>query len=387
MRKSIRLLPPITKLSVIIIGIVFTFLLSSCAGGGRPNDVINPPDQDSDIRSISNMTEVRAAHTATLLRDGKVLIAGGMRRERDFLDIAELYDPATERFTPTGRMTTERLGHGAILMDDGRVLLAGGLNEGGGVVASAEIYDPATGIFSRTNNMIKAREGASMVKLNNGQILIVGGIANRLGVAEAELYTPASGTFTLTGSLHIARGATVAARLPNGQVIVCGGTPNMIQVLAQTEIYDPSSGVFTLGNNMNSMRYKFAGNVLLNGSILLTGGAVHRDQRIGEQTAELFDPTTKQFTIVTNMNLGHYKHTTATLQDGRVFIAGGSNRVEVFDPNSRTFRLLRGDLGNEMFSNNSTALSNGKVLVTGGYFFSPQGGPPNPVSSAWLVNP
>jgi hypothetical protein len=380
--------PPTARLYVSVFAV--GLLLLSCfsrpaaesagAGGGLIADV-------GAIRSIGGMVEARSVHTATLLKNGKVLLAGGMQREGRYLDTAELYNPQTESFTPTGKMNAKRVGPVAILMNDGKVLVTGGIDESGSV-ASAETYDPETGRFSPAGDMIKAREAHALVQLSDGQILVAGGLANRRGIAEAELYSPSGRTFKLTGSMKTARGSVIAAPLPNGRVIVCGGTTDLRNVLASAEIYDPRSGTFTPTGDMNQPRFKFAANSLRDGRVLLTGGAVNYEWSGRRPTAEIFDPETERFTPAPNMNVAHFKHTTATatLPDGRVVIAGGHNRVEIFDPKTGTFSLVKGDLGDEVFFNTATALPNGKTLVTGGYVASSQG-PPVAIAKAWLIDP
>jgi hypothetical protein len=98
------------------------------------------------------MLTPRSGHTATLLPDGKVLIAGGMRRNQDFYKSAELYDPATGKFQPTGEMSIGRVGHFAILLRSGKVLVGGGWI-GRGTTDSAELYDPTTGKFTVISKM------------------------------------------------------------------------------------------------------------------------------------------------------------------------------------------------------------------------------------------
>jgi hypothetical protein len=140
--------------------------------------------------ATGNMTTGRDNHTATLLLDGRVLIAGG-QDDSSFLSSAEIYNPATGTFSPTGNMTRARYGHSATLLPDGRVLIAGG-----SLPPSAEIYDPSSGTFTLTGNMIAP--GGPAVLLPNGKVFISPGYAP--APAHAELYDPASATFSATGA-------------------------------------------------------------------------------------------------------------------------------------------------------------------------------------------
>src|ERR1700722_5035651 len=105
-----------------------------------------------NFTAVGNMTTERADHTATLLRNGKGLIAGGEGDGFRALASAELYDPSTRTFAPTGSMITPRYAHSATLLADGRVLIAGGVN-GDTSVFTAEIYDPSTGAFTATGGL------------------------------------------------------------------------------------------------------------------------------------------------------------------------------------------------------------------------------------------
>lgn len=100
----------------------------------------------------ASMLEPRSGHSATLLPNGKVLIAGGMRRNQDFYRSAELYDPATGKFQATGAMNVARVGPAAVLLRSGKVLIVGGWIGHGGT-ASAELYDPQTGKFTPVGKM------------------------------------------------------------------------------------------------------------------------------------------------------------------------------------------------------------------------------------------
>src|SRR5258705_9364054 len=145
----------------------------------------------------SSMTTARSLHTATLLPNGQVLLAGGASSSDRALSSAELYDTGSGTFRSAGTMTTARRLHSATLLPDGRVLIAGG-DRDGGALASAELFDPVTGIFSPTGSLRIARSGHTAILLATGNVLVVGGYGTRAypEVAPAEIYDSMSGTFS-----------------------------------------------------------------------------------------------------------------------------------------------------------------------------------------------
>jgi hypothetical protein len=187
------------------------------------------------------MSEPRFAHTATLLPNGKVLVAGGSAGNRSgdpVLSSAELYDPSTGAFAPTGDMTAPRHKHAAMLLPGGKVLVAGGADsrDWRGRYASAEIYDPATGTFSSTGSMsagrFKFQEAVTL--LQDGKPVVAG------GGTSVEIYDPSSGAFaTAQGQLDAARFFSTATRLPNGKVLILGGYDTNISVSAAAWLYTP----------------------------------------------------------------------------------------------------------------------------------------------------
>src|ERR1700676_2691401 len=151
------------------------------------------------------MLEPRSGHTATLLPDGMVLVVGGMRGNQDFYKSAELYDPATGKFQPTGEMHQRRVGQIAVLLPSGKVLVAGGWVGDGGT-DSAELYDPVTGRFTLIAKMTSPRGRPSATLLSNGDVLIAGGEKrSNESLASAEIFHLKTLSFQLFGSMHLAR--------------------------------------------------------------------------------------------------------------------------------------------------------------------------------------
>ncbi len=125
-----------------------------------------------------SMSVFRDQHTATLLKDGRVLVVGGGGEGYDSRTEVELYDPGTGRFSRTGSLKRGRWLHTATLLDDGRVLIAGGRSPSGSVYAAAELYDPATGKFSSAGSMSEGRQQHTATLLADGRVLIAGGYSS-----------------------------------------------------------------------------------------------------------------------------------------------------------------------------------------------------------------
>ncbi|MEW6681847.1 MAG: Ig-like domain-containing protein [Nitrospirota bacterium] len=310
-----------------------------------------------------SMGTVRTTHTATLLPNGKVLIAGGAGP----LASAELYDPATGIFTPTGSMGTGRYAHKATLLPNGKVLITGGRldNSAGSELASAELYDPATGLFTATGSMGSIRSDHTATLLPNGKVLITGGSYYIYFHATAEVYDPATGVFTPTGSMVATRAHHTATLLPNGTVLITGCCGS-----ATAEVYDPATGIFTATGSMVAARaYWHTATLLPNGNVLVAGGMYPQDD--GTATAEVYDQAMGVFTLTGSMGTGRMYHTATLLPDGEVLIAGGHNiavthgTAELYHSVTGNFSAT-GSMGTGRTAHTATLLPNGKVLVTGG---------------------
>ena len=340
------------------------------------------------VVTTSAMRVERAAHTATALRDGRVLVAGGFTNEENALSGAELFDPAGWRFAALPRMRTLRHSHTATLLPDGKVLLVGGYTAGSTVLAAAELFDPATNRFVPTGSLGAARAGHVAVALPNGKVLIAGGVGPAWSfLSSAEIYDPATGRFTPTGSMIIARESHAAVLLQSGHVLVVGGHQGRradITLFTSAERYDVTSGTFRKVGDMRVRRHKHDAVLLRDGRVLITGGTDERDSDGIYNSTELFDPTSATFTMGPDLVRPRYKHngSAVLLANGTVLIAGGAAQAETFDPRSSAFSLVS---GNSQMAGQFSAVApikNGGVLITGGY-----GGGRGPRASAWVYRP
>jgi hypothetical protein len=267
-----------------------------------------------------------------------VLVAGGCTNAGCELgspgsDTAEIFDPATGRFTGVGEMSGSRDDHVAVLLRGGRVLLAGGWGaSASGPLATTELYDPATRSFRPGPRLGVARSGITAARLRDGRVLLAGGFTgNRPTTSYAELFDLSTNTVTPTARMTIPRGGHSAALLRDGWMLVAGGMSNG-RVVASAEIYDPRKGRFTRTGRMRIARYKTAGFTLRNGKALVVGGASDVDGTQLFASTELYDPKRGRFTPGPRMHLPRYKLTGSTvrLPDGNVLVAGGALRAELY---------------------------------------------------------
>ncbi len=228
--------------------------------------------------AAGTLRAARGGHVAVLLDDGTVLIAGGVGPNWQFLSSAERYDPATGRSTAVGDMMVEREGHVAVGLRDGRVLVAGGHRGRRADItlhASAELFDPATGRFTRTGDMRVRRHKHDAVLLPSGAVLVTGGSDERddRGVYRStERFDPVTGRFTDAAPLQLGRykHAGTSVVLPSGLVLIGGGAP-------RAELYDPEQRRFNLVPSDVEMAGQFAAVAALpDGGALITGGYGNR---------------------------------------------------------------------------------------------------------------
>ena len=340
------------------------------------------------LRATASMHKARAAHTATTLPVGDVLILGGFTGSESETAQAELFDSRAEKFTPIAQPSDPRHSHAATRLLDGRVLITGGMAADKQYLATAELFNPVTKTFRTAGRMTMARAGHEAVLLDDGRVLLVGGVGTGWTfLATAEIFDPRTGVFSATGSMSEPRESHVAIKLRDGRVLIAGGHRGRraAAIISRTsEIFDPATGRFQQAAQMGVRRHKHDGVALDDGRVFIAGGADERDNEGIYSSAEVFDPATARFHTAPDMRLGRYKHrgTIFVLSSRRLLLAGGATQAEEYDPLTGESDVVGG--GARMAGQFSAAalLPGERVLITGGY-----GDGTGPRSSAWIYEP
>ncbi len=317
----------------------------------------------------ASMSTARTNHTATLLLNGQVLVAGGAFGGAPTLTSAELYSPATGTWTPTGSMTTQRVFQTATLLTNGQVLVAGGGTN------TAELYNPATGSWTLTGSMKTSRSWATATLLPSGLVLVAGGQASDgSALSSAELYNPGTGSWARTGSMTTGRKQATATLLTNGQVMAAGGGTYT------AELYNPATGKWTQTGSMDVGRMDGNATLLPDGDVLETSGI-----SAGGPFAELYHPATGLWTdaiggltVCTSVQDCRFYSSETLVPTGNVLVAGGmaglaSNPATtvsamLYNPATNAWTAT-GSMNQDRGQQTATLLPSGQVLVTGGITF------------------
>jgi N-acetylneuraminic acid mutarotase len=400
---------------------------NTATGAINSSEVFNPAT--GSWTSVGNLGGARSAHTASLLPNGRVMVAGGAAGRLIAGAVSprlnvEIYDPTAQTWSATTSMGAARFGHTAtilptgyvaivsgsqdsvvtttvelfdptssvwtasanlrvrrtaamLLMPNGRVLMAG--SEFSAAGTTADVYDPATNSWAQTNDMAVARLGGTTTLLNDGRVLVAGGSATGGGINSAELYNPATGTWSSAANLVSRRFGHTATRLPDGRVLVAGGFGNNAHNSAM--LYDPRLNTWTLTPNMAAQRYQHSAVLLADGRVLIIGGFAAGNNPLA--SAEIFDPNGAgaggigTWTTVASMVNARAQASFGALRlnDGRVLVTGGIgpsfaqySSAEIYNPTINTWTAAGNNMASGRWSHQAIMLNNGRVLVFGGDF-------------------
>jgi hypothetical protein len=279
-----------------------------------------------------SMGTARYAAVAAPLKDGRVLVAGGYYDDGGGdhnLASAEIFNPATNSFSSAGigPMGTPRRGAVAAPLPDGRVLVAGGSYNDGvdHELASAEVFNPATNAFTPVGDMGIARVRAAASPLPDGRVLVAGGNDGATRLSSAEVFNPATNAFTPVGDMETDRARAAAAPLPDGRVLIAGGTNGA--PLSSAAVFDPNTSSFSSAGlgAMSTARQAPAAAPLSDGRVLVSGGVFEEGVGGYQASAEVFNPATNSFSSagIGAMSTARTGAIAAPLPDGRVLLAGG----------------------------------------------------------------
>ena len=342
-----------------------------------------------------NLNKAVAKHTATLLLNGTVLVAGGAV---DTIGTptpwAQFYNPSNGAWTTGGpiMMHTARRSHTATILPDGSVLVAGGVDTSGsnaGSVSSTEIYNPVDGNWWPKGSLGTARTYHTATLLLNGTVLVMGGATASFGgsTSSTEVYNPITGNWTTSGDLNVARSYHTAALIPDGSVMVAGGAPYSLQgSLGSSEIYSPATGTWNPTGGFGTASSGHTATLLPDGTVLVAGGGFNSPPL---QNSQIYAPASRNWTPTATVGPPIAGHRATLLQNGTVLVTGGSDLInrathtsEIYDPVTGIWTPT-GSLGTGRCHHTATLLPNGKVLVAGGTFDNTG----YPTSSAEIFNP
>ena len=307
----------------------------------KSSDVYDP--RSGHWTSLPDMGRKRGKHTATLLQDGRVLVAGGLAVDSGLSErgSSEVYDPATGRWTAAANMSEPRYGHIAVRLQDGRVLAAGGWSRDfrtDPAVTSAELYDPSTDEWTPTGDMNSPRGLPMGTVLPDGRVLVAGGMLYRDSgaIESAEIYDPRTGRWTETASMGTKRGLASLTQLPDGKVLAAGGVDGK-EPVASAELYDPGSGTWSRVAPMGRARFWHWAALLQDGRVLVSGSWFPPGEL--DPAAEVYDPAADTWASTGAMVERRGISEAVVLPDGRVIAVGGSDKgraslasSELYDP-------------------------------------------------------
>ncbi|MCG8462963.1 MAG: hypothetical protein MI919_42305, partial [Holophagales bacterium] len=305
---------------------------------GFPGVELYDPENES-WTTLPSPDLSRINHTATLLRSGEVLVAGGTTYDEGtaiYHDLVDIYDPISNEWRAAHPMSTRREGHAAVLLSDGRALVAGGnYRNGNGALSSAEIYDSDGDSWSSIGNMSAKRYRPVAILLGDGRVMVLGGSGISGTLDTTEIYDPISAAWQQTAppirAIHSHFTATV---LPSGKVLVAGG--NSGEALASTQLYDPRTDTWTESGPLNFARETHVATLLPSGKVVVAGGLGADGTYLS--SVELYDPNTGQWSLMAPLAEPRRHHAAAPLRHNGFLVVGGHTSCCTITQNAEIFQ-------------------------------------------------
>jgi hypothetical protein len=325
--------------------------------------------------SAGAMNTPRYFHTSTVLQNGNVLISGGKDTAGDFLSSLELYNPISKTYTQIGNMTYQRVQHTATLLADGTVIFVGGQNGSGGVAVN-ELFNPTNNSVTEVSAIAIPRYGHTANLLSNGKILIVGGDGSASGLDAKEyvdLLSPLLGSNLIQSNYKHYTDFT-STTLSNGNILIAGGSTDIAAQTSAVEIYNPTSGTFSfISGSLNEAREGHQSVLLNDGTVLIMGGY---SGGFSLNSCEIYDPSSNSCVQANSLIVPRGSFTANVLQNGKVIVIGGRDNVsggantilsssELYDLSTKSF-TLSGSLNTARQLQDSVLLMSGIVLILGG---------------------
>jgi hypothetical protein len=292
--------------------------------------------------TAGDMTDGRAAASAVLMFDGRVLVSGGITAAGVSRSV-ERYSPGKNNFLATPAMQEPRANHTSTLLPDGRVLVVGGTGVDGAARATTEIYDPATNAWTAAATLHNARSGHTATALYDGRIVITGGDNAGATIGSIEVYDPSANVFVLSeAALPAPVTGHAAALLYDGRVLITGGF-NGTNAIATALLFDPFADTLSTAAPLTASRAGHSATTLLSGKVLIAGGASDTTELA---TAEVYDPASDTFTPAANsLSTARQRHTAVLLpHNNQVLIVGGTQAGHAV-PSADVYVEWQGDGG------------------------------------------
>lgn len=339
------------------------------------------------VAPAGSLALARTHHTATVLKDGRVLVIGGRGVDGlSTLPSVEVYEPKSGKWKPGPPMTVGRSHHAATLLADGRVLVTGGTTHEASddghrfvALASAEVFDPKTNRWTAVPDMAEARNGHTATLLDDGTVLVVGGAREqRTHLASVERFDPKTNSWTPAKPLATPRWLHAAVHLADDSVVVVGGRSNQAQggkgpgvSLATVERFEPKTGAWTTVAPMSEERQRAGIAVLADGETVVAVGG--QTATSSTNYAETWTPGGADWVPLENhLSMSLSGHTATKLPNGDLLVVGGEPPNAVDTARAQRWVAatkqwcLAGQLAAARKLHSASLLPDGSVLVVGG---------------------